>query len=86
MTPPLESLFLFNRFKSIIEDLSSRKPNQTVCPSHEDSFLDDVSQTFGWQDWLKINEMEIKKGEEFNKTREKFSSFSEMLDVIKKNI
>lgn len=55
-------------------------------PEHISNLINERQpQHFSYEDWLKLNELEILKGEEQGRPRVKYTSIDDMLDAVKKN-
>ena len=71
----------------IVEDIESGHHLSPENP-HPDHILELVSQRqpdyFSYEDWMKLNELEVSKGEEQGRPRVKYTSIDEMLDAVKK--
>ncbi len=56
---------------------------------HPDHILELVSQRqpdyFSYEDWIRLNELEISKGEEQGRPRVKYTSIEDMLNAVKKS-
>ncbi len=72
----------------IVEDIESGHHLSPEKP-HPDHILELVSERqpdyFTYEDWIKLNELEVSKGEEQGRPRVKYTSIEEMLNAVKKN-
>lgn len=72
----------------IIEDIVAGNllSPETSEPGHISDLMNERQpQHFSYEDWLKLNELEILKGEEQGRPRVKYTSIDDMLDAVKKN-
>ena len=72
----------------IVEDIVSGHllSPQASEPEHISDLINERQpQHFSYEDWLKLNELEILKGEEQGRPRVKYTSIDDMLDAVKKN-
>lgn len=73
----------------IIEDIVAGRllSPEASDPEHVSNLINERQpQHFSYEDWLKLNELEILKGEEQGRPRIKFTNIDDMLDAVKKNI
>lgn len=73
----------------IIEDIESGSLLSPAAtdPEHVSILINKRQpQHFSYEDWLKLNELEILKGEEQGRPRIKFTNIDDMLDAVKKNL
>ncbi len=72
----------------IIEDIIS---GNLITPDnpHPDQILELITERqpnyFSYEDWLRLNELEISRGEEAGRPRLKYTSVEDMINAVKKN-
>lgn len=72
----------------IIEDITSGilLSPEASHPSHISKLINERQpHHFSYEDWLKLNELEISKGAEQGRPRIKYTSIDDMLEAVKKN-
>jgi ferredoxin--NADP+ reductase len=72
----------------IIEDIESGhllSPEASNPSDISDLINERQPQHFSYEDWLRLNELEILKGEEQGRPRVKYTSIEDMLKAVKKN-
>ena len=64
--------------------------NKHISPEnpHPDQILELITQRqpdfFSYEDWLRLNELEISRGEQAGRPRLKYTSVEDMIDAVKK--
>lgn len=72
----------------IIEDIASGRllsPENTHPQKIADLISERQPDYFSYKDWLRLNELEISKGEEQGRPRIKYTSIEDMLNAVKNN-
>jgi len=72
----------------IIEDIESGSllSPEAADPRHISDLINERQpQHFSYEDWLRLNELEILKGQEQGRPRVKYTSIDDMLKAVKKN-
>ncbi|MEM7009547.1 MAG: FAD-dependent oxidoreductase, partial [Thermodesulfobacteriota bacterium] len=72
----------------IVEDILQSR-HLSPSKTHPDDILELINQRqpdhFSYEDWLRLNELEINKGEEQGRPRVKYTSVEDMLNAVKRS-
>lgn len=72
----------FEVAETILEDYIGGRIDAEHKPGYDGLRQSIKSRVVSWDDWLKIDKMELDRGRRVGKTREKFATVKEMLEVL----